>query len=71
MFSLGVIFHILVCRTHLFNGNTCDEVYKKNKNLEFDLNQPKYSCIDNMALDLLKKLLEANPEQRISAKDAL
>lgn len=71
IFSLGVIFHILLCKTHLFNGTTCDEVYKKNKNLEFDLNHPKYLTIDPMAVDLMKKLLEADPNIRISAMDAL
>ncbi len=38
VFSLGVIFHLLACRSHLFEGSDGDEVYRKNRNLEFNLN---------------------------------
>jgi serine/threonine protein kinase len=71
IFSLGVIFHILLCRTHLFNGTNCDEVYSKNKNMEFDLKLPRYDAIDTKALDLLKKMLHEDPSQRISASQAM
>lgn len=71
IFSLGVIFHILLCRTHLFNGSNCDEVYSKNKKMDFDLNHPKYNSVDSKAMDLLKKMLHADPHQRISAAQAM
>lgn len=67
MFSLGVVFHILICRAHLFNGNNCDEVYMKNKKLDFDLSHPKYQVIDQTALALMKRMLEADSAKRISA----
>lgn len=57
MFSLGVIFHILLCRTHLFNGTNCDEVYSKNKKMDFNLDHPKYANVDSKAMDLLRKML--------------
>lgn len=71
MFSLGVIFHILLCRTHLFNGTNCDEVYSKNKKMDFNLNHPKYANGESKAMDLLKKMLHEDPAQRISASQAM
>lgn len=71
MFSLGVLFHILLCRTHLFNGSNCDEVYIKNKTLAFDLFSARYDAIDALAMDLLRKMLEKDPTERISASDAM
>lgn len=35
MFSLGCIFHVLMTNYAIFPGTTYDEVYRKNKNLEF------------------------------------
>jgi serine/threonine protein kinase len=67
IFSLGVLFHILMCRTHLFNGKNCDEVYMKNKKLDFDLSHPKYQAIDQKAMTLMRRMLEADPKKRISA----
>ena len=36
-----------------------------------DFENEKFSLIDNRHLELLKKMLEPNPSNRISAKDAL
>ncbi len=71
IFSLGVVFHILLCRTHLFSGTNCDEVYMKNKKLDFDLSHPKYQAIDSKAMALMRKMLEADPTKRISAAEAM
>ena len=71
VFSLGVIFHIFLSRSHLFEGKDADEVYLNNKNLKFDLNDNKYSKINLNAMDLLKKMLIKYPEQRITASLAL
>lgn len=61
IFSLGVIFYIFLCRSHLFNGASCEEVYRKNKSLDFDLSDPKYDTIDSYAMDLLKRMLVRDP----------
>ena len=62
VFSLGVIFHILLCRAPLFGGSNCDEVYSKNKKMEFDLDSPKYKYFDTQAMDLLKMMLHNDPQ---------
>ena len=67
IFSLGVIFYIFLCRCHLFNGASCDEVYRKNKNLDFNLSDPKYDSIDSDAMNLLQRMLVRDPQARISA----
>ena len=67
IFSLGVIFHILLCRAPLFTGSNCDEVYSKNKKMEFDLDALKYDSIDSQAMELLKKMLHEDSQERISA----
>ena len=71
IFSLGVIFHILLCRAPLFTGSNCDEVYSKNKKMEFDLDAPKYDSVNSQAMELLKKMLHEDPQQRISAAQAM
>ena len=39
IFSLGLIFHILLVKKPLFEGKTCEEVYENNKKCTFNLAQ--------------------------------
>lgn len=39
--------------------------------MKFDLDRDQYNMIDESAMNLLKKMLEINPNQRITAKQAL
>ena len=39
--------------------------------MQFNLGADKYKNIDPMAMDLMKRLLEADPKQRITANSAL
>jgi serine/threonine protein kinase len=71
VFSLGVIFHLLTCRSHLFEGSSSDEVYKKNTNLDFNLFDPKYNSINPTIMDLLRKMLTTDVSHRISISEAL
>lgn len=71
MFSVGVIFHILLTRKPLFEGTKYEEVYKNNKEMKFDLQADKYKNLDPLALELMKKMLIADPNQRITASSAL
>jgi len=35
--------------------------------MKFNLDDPKYNTVDPFALDLMKKMLTANPQSRIKA----
>ncbi|TNV83072.1 hypothetical protein FGO68_gene7867 [Halteria grandinella] len=70
MFSLGSIFFNLLTGAYLVNGSTQSELLLKNQN--FDLNQ--ISEVDTNSphsKDLLMKLLNPEPSQRITSHDAL
>lgn len=43
-------------------------MYKKNKEMNFDLSGERYQQVDENAMDLLKRMLVANPAERIKAK---
>lgn len=62
MFSIGGILHIVLHRSALFQGATVEEVYKKNRSMDFDLEDPKYNNVDGDGLNLLKRMLKKNPE---------
>ena len=71
IFSAGVIFHILLTRKAVFEGSKYEEVYKKNKEMNINLDGERYASVDSQALELLKKMLVARPSERISAAEAL
>lgn len=71
VFSAGAIFHILLTRRPLFEGTQYEEVYRKNKEMKFTLEGQAYQDIDPQALSLLRSMLLADPEERITAAEAL
>jgi calcium-dependent protein kinase len=46
IFSAGVIFHILLTRKALFDGTRYEEVYKKNKEMNINLEGEKYANLE-------------------------
>ena len=71
MFSLGIIFHILLLGNAPFPGTKHKEVLEQNKKCQINFESYQYKKLRKVELDLLKKMLEKDPNQRISAKDAL
>ena len=67
MFSLGAVFHILLVRVPLFPGIRYDEVYRANKAFIFHFDDFIYKKVDPNALDLMKKMLILNSNERITA----
>ena len=68
IFSAGVIFYILLTERSPFEGNFA-QVVKKNKECDIDFNHPSIKYKD--LKDLLKRMLKKNPDERITAKEAL
>ncbi|CAD8174189.1 unnamed protein product [Paramecium octaurelia] len=72
IFSCGCIFYKLLTGKNVFEGDTFDEVLKKNKQGQIDFNlHIDQDYITVYSLNLLQKMLLKNPINRISALDAL
>lgn len=71
IFSLGLIFHLLLLGKSIFVGKTYKEVLNENRSCNFKFYRPEYSKLDKRSKDLLMKMLEIDPKQRISAEEAL
>lgn len=55
----------------LFPGSRYEEVYKKNKNLDFDIKEAVIKQFHLHAMGLLRNMLCEKPEIRIKASEAL
>jgi serine/threonine protein kinase len=62
IFSLGLIFHVLLFGKSVFKGKTYNEVLQENRACNFDLESEEYKQVDTIVMDLLKKMLKTNPE---------
>lgn len=71
IFSLGLIFHILLLGYSVFPGKTYNDILKQNRQSDFSFESSVYERLDEHALDLLKKMLKKSPLERITATEAL
>ena len=71
LWSIGVILYILLCGYPPFNGAKDDQIIKKVKIGKFRVDDEEWETISYQAIDLVHKLLEYDPEKRISAAQAL
>lgn len=71
MFSIGCIFHLLLTNAAIFPGSKYDEVYKKNKTLDFHIKHDIINKFHPSAFPLLEKMLDASPFTRLTPAEAL
>ena len=71
VWSCGIIMYILLTGLPPFNGDSDEEIMRKIMNGSFDLKKYPWPIISSQAKDLLKKLLEFDPNKRITAEEAL
>ncbi|CAD8140070.1 unnamed protein product [Paramecium pentaurelia] len=71
MFSVGCIFYKLITSKDLFPGNDYHEILKLNKKCIINLDTLNIYQTPQSAIDLINQMLQAVPQQRISAKQAL
>lgn len=72
IFSAGVILYILLTGCAPFYGESYDDVVEKNLRAELNFNFGEINLsFRNETMDLLKKLLNKEPKDRISASESL
>ena len=71
LWSCGVILYILLCGSPPFYGKNEKEIFSKILYGNFSFRHKIWNKISNEAKNLVQKLLEINPQKRLSAKEAL
>lgn len=71
IWSLGVIFYILLCGYPPFFGKNDEEIIESIKIGKFDFNLPSFQYVSSDAKDLIQKMLQKSPQKRCSAQQAL
>lgn len=70
MFSVGVISYMLLSGCKPFWAKTRKEIAEKVKNCDYSLSNRYWHSISEEAKDFVSKLIEKDPDRRLSAKDA-
>jgi calcium-dependent protein kinase len=71
LWSIGVILYILLCGYPPFNGSNDEQIIKKVKEGKYRTDEEEWQNISNDAIDIINKLLQYEPHNRISAAEAL
>jgi calcium-dependent protein kinase len=71
LWSIGVILYILLSGEPPFGGKTDDEIMAKVKKGAYSISHGTWGLVSIGAKNLIMKLLEYNPQERLSALEAL
>lgn len=71
MWSLGVILYILLCGYPPFYADSNAQLYKQIKRSDYSFPAEYWGEVSDLAIDLVKKLLCADEEKRLSAEQVL
>ena len=71
VWSCGVILYVILTGIPPFNGNDDDQIMEKVSNGSYTLSIPEFDNVSNLAKKLIKKMLEYNPNKRVSAYEAI
>ena len=71
VWSCGVIMYILLSARPPFGGEDDNEIMERVAIGKYDLESPPFNKLSRNSIDLIKRLLTMDPEQRISAEQAL
>ena len=71
LWSCGVILYILLSGVQPFNGSSDGELFNNIKTKPVSFSKPEWRRISDNAKDLIRNLLEKNPNKRFNARKAL
>ena len=71
VWSCGVIMYILLSQRPPFGGKDDKEIMGNVKTGIYDLNSSPFNKLSQSCIDLIKKLLTIDPQERLSAEEAL
>lgn len=71
IWACGVIMYLLLCGSFPFEGETDEEIEANITKGKFNFNYPEFEDVSQTAKDLIINLLTYNPDERISASQAL
>ena len=71
LWSIGVILYILLCGYPPFNGSNDEQIIKKVKEGQYRTDEEEWANISSDAIDIINQLLQYEPQNRISAAEAL
>lgn len=71
VFSAGVILYILLCGYPPFNSKSVRQLFVRTVKGAYKLTGPEWDNISLEAKDLIKKMLDVNPETRIGTSEVL
>ena len=71
IWSCGVILYILLCGYAPFFGESDEEIFEQVLKCEYDFPAEEWDAVSNEAKNLIKKMIEKDPNKRISALEAL
>ncbi|CAK56481.1 unnamed protein product (macronuclear) [Paramecium tetraurelia] len=71
IYSLGLVFYLLLTGKPAFNGKSYATVVKQNREASVDFEIKQLQNAPGAAVDLLKQMLEKDPKKRINAEKCL
>jgi len=71
LWSCGVILYIMLSGYSPFAGQKSSEIFEEVKKGDFDFDKPIWNTISHSAKKLIKRMMEYNPNKRITAEQAL
>jgi len=70
-FSLGVILYVMILCDFPFNGNDVKSISHEVKNSKPNFNHPEFKACSAECIDLIKKMLEKDKNERLDVTSAL
>jgi calcium/calmodulin-dependent protein kinase I len=71
VFSAGVTLYVMLCGYEPFYGESDAELVENNRQAKVDFPPEEWGCVSQLAIDLVRRMMEPDPRLRPSAKEVL